>query len=185
MSLKRRLIQIKQIEKTDFRITWHKKQKCICPILKIFVPYDKIALDHKHKRKKDPVGINGSGLIRGVVQIQANALEGKIINNFKRLGLEKHITIESYLRNLADYLEFPPIPQRYIHPNEIKKEPKISRQSFNQLEKVYSKKYPNRKKLKYNYTRSKKHKPKPNQKLTKTLKKLYAEFNIKPKFFKE
>ena len=182
---KKRLIQIENKDKEDFRKKWHYKQNSICPLLKIKIPFDNIALDHKHKRKKDPVGPNGDGLIRGVLQMQANAMEGKIINSFKRLGLGKYIKLPDFLRNLADYLEDPPIPQKYIHPNEIPKKLILSRQSFNQLVKVYSKKYPNRKKLKYVYTKSKKRMPRPNQKLTKTLNKLYIEFDIKPKFFKE
>jgi len=178
------LVQITNNEKAEFRTWWHKKQNLICPLLKIEVPLNNVALDHKHKRKKDPVGPNGDGLIRGVVQLQANALEGKIINSFKRLGLDKFIELPALLRNIADYLENPPIPQKYIHPNEIKKEPVLSRQSFNQLVRLYHKKYPKRKELTYTYSRSKKHKPKPSQKLTKTLKQLYSEFNVKPKFYK-
>ena len=144
---KRALIQITNNDKADFRTYWHKKQNSICPLLGVSVPFDNIALDHKHKRKSDPVGINGGGLIRGVVQMQANALEGKIINNFKRLGLEKHIDIVSYLRALADYLEHPPIPQIYIHPDEMKKPPKITKNWFKKLNKEYLLKYPKRKPL--------------------------------------
>ena len=177
MKLQRRkktLIQIPQNEKADFRIKWHRKQNGICPILRKEVPYDKIALDHKHKRKGDPAGPNGDGLCRGVVQLQANALEGKIINNFKRLGLEKHIDICSFLRNLADYLEHPPIPQIYIHPNEEKKPPKIKKNWFNKLNKQYRVSYPNRKALEY---------PK-SEKMTKFLFTLCHEFGMQPQYRK-
>ena len=171
---KKKLIQITQNEKTDFRIKWYKQQNGICPILKKKVSFDKVALDHKHKRKNDPVGPNGDGLCRGVIQMQANALEGKIINNFKRLGLEKHIDICSFLRNLADYLEHPPIPQIYIHPDEEKKPLKIKKNWFNKLNKLYQKKYPKRKALVY---------PK-SEKMTKHLKTLCYKFNLPPQYKK-
>lgn len=146
---KKRLIQISNKELADFRIHWHRKQGGICPVLKKEVPYDKIALDHKHKKKGDLAGPNGDGLCRGVIQTQVNALEGKIINNFKRLGLEKHIDICSYLRNLADYLEQPPIPQIYIHPKEEKKPAKIKKNWFNKLNRAYREKWPNKKPLEF------------------------------------
>lgn len=163
-----------QNEKADFRIKWHRNQNGICPILKKEVPYDKIALDHKHKKKSDPAGPNGDGLCRGVVQMQANALEGKIINNFKRLGLEKHIDICSFLRNLADYLEQPPIPQIYIHPNEIKKQPGFKMTWFKKLNKQYREKYPKRKGL---------HCPK-SHKMTKQLWRASEEFDLPPEYKK-
>jgi len=169
------LIQIINKEKTDFRNEWHTKQNKICPLLKKEIPYDNIALDHKHKRKKDPVGPNGDGLIRGVVQMQANALEGKIINNFKRLGLEKYINIVAFLRNLADYLENPPIPQIYIHPNEIKRPRKLAKNWVKKINKMHKKKYPRRKNLTY---------PK-SKKLTKQLEMLSEEFNCEPIYLKE
>lgn len=172
---KKKLIQIKGKDLSTFRNRWHYKQNTICPILKVKVPFDKIALDHKHKRKRDPVGPGGDGLIRGVLQIQANALEGKIINNFKRLGLAKYIKLPDLLRNLADYLENPPIPQKYIHPSEEKKPPKLKKTSYNKVAKEFHKKYPSRKSLEY---------PK-SKKLTQPLKKLFKEFNIKPEYLKE
>lgn len=170
------LIQITSDDLPAFRKDWHTKQYGICPLLKCPVPYDKIAVDHKHKRKNDPVGPNGDGLIRGVIQMQANALEGKIINNFKRLGLEKFLPIHEYLRNLADYLEHPPIPQIYIHPDEaVKPFLKLSKRSFNTLRVKHNEKYPKRKSLVY-----------PKRKyITKDLEKLFHEFNIKPQFLKE
>jgi len=184
MKLKRRkiktrhpdgLIQLKNKDKATFRERWHYKQNCICPLLKIEVPFDNIALDHKHKRKKDPVGPNGDGLIRGVLHMQANALEGKIINNFKRLGLAKYIELPDFLRNLADYLENPPIPQRYIHPSEQRKPRKIKKSWVNKVNKMYLAKYPTRKPLQY---------PK-SKKLTKVFQELCNEFKIKPEYLKE
>ena len=172
--LRKILLQIDQNDLADFRIKWHKKQKGICPILKQEIPYNKIAVDHKHKRKKDPIGVNGGGLIRGVVQIQANALEGKIINNFKRLGLEKFITLPEFLRNLADYLDHPPIPQIYIHPNEKEKILKIKKNWFNKINKQYQEKYPGKKPLKY---------PK-SGKMTKILHRVCHDLESKPEYKK-
>lgn len=169
------LVQLDLKDLGPFRTIWHSQQHEICPILKIKVPYDDVVIDHKHKRKKDPAGPNGDGLCRGVIQKQANALEGKIVNNFKRLGLKKYIDLPSFLRNLADYLENPPVEQVYIHPNEKPKLPKLKKNWVKKLNTVYLKKYPKRKSLKY---------PK-SKKLTKQLKELSEEFKIQPEYLKE
>ncbi len=157
-----------------FRKREHDKQNEICPILKIKVPFEDTVIDHKHKNKKDIIGVNGGGLIRGVIQRQANALEGKITNNFKRLGLNKYIKLPDFLRNLADYLENPPIKQIYIHPTEERKMGDLKKNSFKKINKLYQKKYPSRKELSY---------PK-SGKMTKNLRVVYKEFNIKPEFNK-
>ena len=158
----------------SFRNKHHEKQKFICPILKQKIPVDDVVVDHKHKNKNEPIGVDGKGLVRGVIQTQANALEGKISNNFSRYGLIKFISLPEYLRNLADYLENPPVKPIYIHPNEETKEKKLKKNSVKKLNKLYLEKYPNRKPLSY---------PK-SEKLTKNLRIIYKEFGLKPEFRK-
>lgn len=52
-------------------------------------------LDHDHK----------TGYVRGVIDRQINAWEGKVFNSFIRLGLHKRFDLIDLLRGLADYLE--------------------------------------------------------------------------------
>lgn len=140
-----------------------------CPILQKKIARDKFVLDHQHKTSKEEIGSNGgAGLCRGVMEFRCNALEGKIANNFKRLGLNKEIELPSLLRNLADYLERPNLP--YIHPKEKPKQAKLMKSSYNKLVKSlqeikYSKPIPE-------YPKSKK--------LTKKLEKLYQLVDLEP-----
>jgi hypothetical protein len=61
-------------------------------------------VDHDHQ----------TGLVRGVISRQANSLLGKVENFFlKRCGGRKE-QLSRVLRNMADYLDKPPMP--YLHP---------------------------------------------------------------------
>ena len=162
------LIQLKQKDVKDLKEKLHKKQNNICPLLKVKFPSTAMVLDHKHKRKLDPIGINGDGLVRGVIHRFSNALEGKIVNNWKRMGLDKHTDLPSYLRNLADYLENPPCEQKYIHYSEIPKPKKLGKRVFNKISKLYTKEYPKRKPLEY---------PK-SSKITKKIKQLAERYQV-------
>jgi len=108
-----------------------------------------MVVDHKHKLKANPAGPNGDGLVRGAIDRFANALEGKITNNWKRMGLGKYTDLPTYLRNLADYLENPPCEQKYIHPSEKPKVKKLGKRVFNKIAKLYAEEYPKRKELTY------------------------------------
>lgn len=127
------LIHIKNSDLKSFKEEQHNKQKSKCPILKKEFPIEKMVVDHKHGRKDTPLGYNGSGLIRGVIENGVNRLEGKIQGCYTRFGLEKHISLPELLRNLADYLETPPLGKKYIHPSEIKavKAPKLFKRDYN------------------------------------------------------
>lgn len=168
------LIQVKKKDLKTLRKKQYNAQKGICPILKKQIPFCDSAFDHKHKKKSETIGVNGGGLLRGVLSKIANSWEGKVVNSFKRMGLHKHIDIVSALRNLADYIENPPLEQKYIHPSEIKQPKKLQKKCFNELSKQYKIKYPKRKPLIY---------PK-RKKLTKHLRKLFNEFKIKVEFLK-
>ena len=131
---------------------------------------DRITLDHQHKLKKsDENGIDGNGLVRGVLCADCNCSEGKIWHSMTRFQ-QTYTNKEriEWLRHLITYYEQEPYP--YIHPSEVKKEKDVSKKNFNKLNKEYKLKYPNKKPLEY---------PK-SKKLTKGLKVLFEEFNINP-----
>ena len=177
------MIQIHQKDLKRFREKFHKKQNMICPIFKQEIPFENTVVDHKHRRKKDIIGKNGKGLIRGIIHAQANVLEGKISNAYVRYGLHKYIDLPSFLRNLADYLEHPPLGYKFIHPNEKAEILKLTKRSYlklvQKLNKIgYTKKIPE----------FRVHKNKPSrhvQTLTKPLEKLYAYANLKPEFYSQ
>ncbi len=126
-----------------------------------------MTLDHFHGLKSELPDESGKGLCRGVLHKQANSIEGKITNAFKRYGGDKHIDLISFLRNLADYLESNKIhtDEKWIHPTEEPKNPKLMKSSYNKLVKAIS---------------GKQKVPPYNGKLTKQLEKLYEKYGIEP-----
>ena len=164
-----KLKQITQAELKEFRYKQWLKQNKICPILKQEIEYSDAVADHKHKTKAEVLGEDGKGLLRGVIHRNVNVVEGKIARMYRRYGIHKlNISLPTLLRNLADYLENPPLEQRYIHPNEKPKAKKIGKRDFNKIIKYYFKIYPNRKKLP-EYPKS--------GKITKNLEKLLKNIN--------
>jgi|SRR6056297_642919 len=132
----------------DFRKKQWENQGRTCPILKQEIPFENSVVDHKHKRKDEPYGgPEKKGLIRGVLHFQANVMEGKIARLYKRYGLDKFIDLPTLLRNLADYLENPPVQSLYVHPSEIPKEnrPNLKKVDANRVYKYWHKMYPKRK----------------------------------------
>ena len=165
---KKQFIQVKQNELKLIRSKIHTSQSGVCPILKKKFPLEDMVVDHQHCSKAETIGKNGAGLIRGVIQRQANSIEGKFINAFRRYGLHNHITISDFLRNLADYLDRK--PTNYIHPTERVKQPALQRSSYNKLKKVY-----NGRAALPPYPRS--------GKLTIKLRALFNKYRIKPEFY--
>ena len=145
------MANIKLINHSEFKALREKQwlaQDCICPILKIKIDYENAVFDHLHKTKAEKLGEDGKGLLRGVMHFQANSWEGKVTNAFKRYGLHKFgISLPDALRNLADYIENPPIKERIVHPNERPKIKKLGKRDYNKITKYYFEIYPNRKKL--------------------------------------
>lgn len=119
----------------------------VCPILKMEIPFDQAVLDHKHKRKTDPIGPNGDGLVRGFLDYRANALEGIFLKKFKKSGLYGVVPFETFLVNLAAYLCNIPCPQIYIYPSEKPKLPFLTKRDFDLITKWYKAVYPRRKKM--------------------------------------
>jgi len=125
-------VQLNQKDLAPLREKLHKEQQGICPLLNQYFPVIKCVVDHQHRAKHEPIGEGGGGLIRGCIQFQANSMEGKIWNAWKRYGLSKfNITLPNFLRNLADYLERDNLP--YIHPSEKPKAPKLSKKCYKEL----------------------------------------------------
>jgi len=168
------LIQLKQKDLLEIRKKWYSQQEGICPILKQVVPFENTVVDHQHKLKAEPADETGKGCVRGVLFNQANALEGKISNNFKRYGLNKYIDLPSFLRNLADYLEHNHLDDDilYIHPNEAPSYPILSKNSYNKVKSLWAK------------DTSKKPKTFPlySKKMTKGLMSFFKRYNIEPIF---
>lgn len=169
------LIPMKSTDIKKLKEKLHDQNNGVCPLLGISVSSDKMALDHIHKLKSE-LPSEQKGTIRNAIEFRANAMEGKITNNWKRyFGADesKHpITLPDFLRNLAEYLEAGAYQDNdgnfYIHPTEVPKEPKLGKREFNKIAKLFSEKYPKRKALVY---------PK-SSKWTKQLKELKDEFGL-------
>ena len=91
---------------TAFR---NKHRPDYCPISKALMTNP--VIDHDH--------ING--MVRGVIDGEANALMGRAENAYKRLSprLKDNITLPELLRNMADFIENPPIKD-VLHPKGCK-----------------------------------------------------------------
>ena len=76
--MKDKFEQLKQSEILPLKKMLHKQQKKICPIMNQKFPLSEMVLDHQHKTKKEIIGKNGAGLVRGSIQKQANVIEGKL-----------------------------------------------------------------------------------------------------------
>ena len=146
------------------------KQGYRCAICGKELTLENSVLDHQHKqRKSDKNGVNGDGLVRGVLCQEDNLTEGKIWNSTKRFQSAR--TREdriNWLRKLIEYYQKELYP--YVHPTEVPKSKILSKKNFNKLAKEFSEKYPKKKPLEY---------PK-SKKMTKKLKALYFEFKIEP-----
>jgi len=119
----------------------------ICPILQITLDKDSAVVDHKHITKSDvkkrKTGEDGKGLLRGVIHNQANVFIGKIEKGFARSGCHKFdLSISDQLRNIADYIESPPLPQIYIHPNERIKIDKLTKTDYSRIIKYWFQMFP-------------------------------------------
>ena len=94
-------------------------------------------LDHQHKlRKSQPIGEDGAGLVRGVLDRQVNVAEGKICNALRRYcGICTVQERIDFLERLVYYYRM--YKTSYIHPSEKPSEPKVSKRLYNQKKKVY------------------------------------------------
>jgi hypothetical protein len=162
--------QLKQKDIKALREKWHEDQSKICPLFGNEYSHDEMTLDHFHALKSDgPDEKTGRGLCRGSIHKQANAIEGKITNAFRRYGGDKHIDLPTFLRNLADYLESNKshTDEKYIHPTEEPKSPKLMKSSYNKLVKAVN---------------GKQKVPAYTGKFTKGIERLFEKYKVEPQF---
>ena len=161
------LTQLKTTDVPKTRDTILEEQNNCCGICgKDMTDETGVSLDHQHKLKSDPIGVDGGGLVRGVCCRSCNVWEGKIWNNTGRYRQPDSVNARiEMLQELISYYERGTYP--LIHPSEKKKEPTVSKSNYNKLKKVYDKKakFPE-------YPKSKK--------LTKRLAELFEFYNIPP-----
>jgi hypothetical protein len=145
------LKEITYAEFAKLRYKQWQKQNEICPILKRRIKYEDAVFDHRHKRKDEEIGVDGKGLLRGVIHKNANVMEGKIARIHRRYGLHKFdIPLPDLLRSIADYIERCPMcfnNIRYIHPNERPKTKLLGKRQYNKICKHYFEMYPRSKKI--------------------------------------
>jgi len=135
--------KFKEMKQQDIKILkekiWLENNK-MCPILDTEIPLDKMVLDHIHKLKNDSYS-EDKGTIRTSLEFRVNAFFGKMENAFKRYGLDKEHNLAEILRKAADYFDKGAYQDEegfyYIHPTEVKKEPKMSKKNYNKLKKEY------------------------------------------------
>lgn len=163
------LRQLKQKDLKTLKERWYNEQDGYCPLFGNRYPIDDYVIDHAHKLKSELPDETGKGLCRGVIHRIANSIEGKITNSFRRYGGHNHTDLIQFLRNLADYLEKNKIhtEEKWIHPSEEPKPPKLMKSSYNKLVKAVA---------------GKQKVPKYTGKLTKGLEKLYKKYGVEPAF---
>lgn len=136
-----------QKELKELRYVQWLKQEKRCAILKKRILFRKAVFDHKHRNKKEEIGKDGKGLLRGVLHRSVNVIEGKIARMYKRYGLHKLISLPDLLKGIAGYIDSPPMKLEYIHPSEKLKPKKLGKREYNRICKYYFQIYPKRKKL--------------------------------------
>ena len=140
------------------------KQGYRCAICGKELTLENSVLDHQHKqRKSDKNGVNGDGLVRGVICQEDNLSEGKIWNATGRFqGARTPQDRIDWLKQLIQYYEAGTYP--FIHPTEKVPEKSISKRQYNKLKKVCPKvpEYPK------------------STHLTKRLKELFDKYKINP-----
>lgn len=144
---KKKLIQLNRNESVQFRKKWWEKQGKRCALLKKKIPFSKTVVDHKHKLKKEKVGIKDKGLVRGIIDHQTNAFLGKVENAFKRYRMDRHGSFREVMEMVCDYIEKPPMPQKYIHWKEKPKAPTFGKRDYNLVKKYYFNMHPRAKKI--------------------------------------
>lgn len=111
--------------KTEYKEKLWEVQKGKCAITGLELESPNVAhLDHSHEL----VG-NNAGRCRGLLHPYVNALEGMILQKFRRSGLQGKTNYIEFLRNLAEYLEKDyndnPVHPGYV-PDMVKKFARLS-----------------------------------------------------------
>lgn len=162
-----KLTQLKSNEIQTIRDNILKEQNGCCALCGCEInEVSGVSLDHQHMTKKETIGEDGAGLVRGVLCRSCNLWEGKIWNSTQRYRQPKNVNDRiEMLEKLIEYYKQP--NKMLVHPNEKVKEPVVSKKNYNRLKKIYSgrRKFPE-------YPAS--------GKLTIALKQLFEDHNIEP-----
>ncbi|UOK16725.1 putative DNA endonuclease VII [Vibrio phage phiKT1024] len=168
------LRQLKASEVKEVREDILKEQGGVCALCGEEIDeHSGASLDHQHMLKRETVGEDGAGLVRGVLCRQCNVMEGKIWNNMGRYIQPENVQERiEWLESLISYYR----KDNYdlIHPNEKPAEPKVSKKNYNKLKREYHKDIENGlKKRKFpEYPKS--------GKMTIGLMSLFEEYDIPP-----
>jgi len=135
--------EFKQLKSNEIQSTRDhilKEQNGVCALCNEVITQDSGAsLDHQHKRKSDPIGVDGAGLIRGVLCRACNVWEGKAWNSTTRYMQPKSVQERiDMLKNLIMYYEKENYP--LVHPNEKVPAKIVSKANYNRLKKLYNEK---------------------------------------------
>lgn len=161
--------RLKSSEIKEFKLDLLEKQGNVDAITGKPLKPENSVLDHQHRlNKSQPIGEDGAGLIRGVLENNVNMCEGKIFNALRRYcGIKTTEERIEFLEKLIQYYKNSTLD--VVHPSEKLPQKKVSKFNYNKLKKEFSKKY------------TKKFPPYPKSgKLTKDLDKYFKEFDIYP-----
>lgn len=134
---------ISQKDLRDLRVQLLEAQNNKCAICQVELGGDNTNqhVDHQHCFKSEELGVNGAGLIRGVLCRNCNALEGKIWNNTHRYGVTNSDNpVDSRIEFLSNLILY--YKENYqhknptLHPSEKRIE-KIQKSQYNRLLKWY------------------------------------------------
>jgi hypothetical protein len=163
------LKRLKSSEIKEFKLELLEKQGNVDAITHKPLRPENSVLDHQHRlNKQQPLGEDGAGCIRGVLDNNVNMCEGKIFNAMRRYcGIKTTAERIEFLQQLIEYYKSGTLD--VVHPSEKIPEKKVSKLNYNKLKKEFEKRY---KKKFPEYPKS--------GKLTKALDKYFKEFGINP-----
>ena len=159
-------LKFKDIPSIRQELTIAQNYKCKLSGQPIELDEKGLVLDHQHKFKYQENGVDGHGLVRGVLTSDMNLMEGKIWNAMTEFLRPK--CVDERIEMLEKLITFYKSgTTNYIHPKEEPKAKTVSKRNYNLLKKVYNgkKKFPE-------YPKSKK--------LTKFLSELFTMYDIEP-----
>ena len=165
--------QLNQKDIKQYREEILDRQDGICPLTNTKIKEGEACLDHAHEDSL--YSDTKKGQIRGVLNKNANVLEGTMRSRFKRSGISNLITFEEFLLNLYNYLMYSKHP--LLHPSNKPRSKKLQKRSYQELKKEIDKanKYLNRPIKMPEYPKS--------GRLTKRLSELFKQFGLIPKFY--
>lgn len=136
-------IEYRQLKSNEVQITRETilQEQCgLCALCNEVITEDSGAsLDHQHKRKSDEIGVDGAGLVRGVLCRACNVWEGRLWNGTTRYRQPKSVQERiDMLKNLMQYYEKENYP--LVHPSEKIPAKIVSKANYNKLKRIYKEK---------------------------------------------